>query len=42
MTSDRARHRDGTVVLWSEGDRVFALMGDLRDIAMMQIAESVR
>ena len=37
-----SRQREGTVVMWSEGDRVFAVVGDLRDLAMMQMAESVR
>ncbi|MBI1797305.1 MAG: hypothetical protein HY076_02050 [Candidatus Eisenbacteria bacterium] len=36
------RQRAGTVVLWTEGDRVFALDGTLSPPDMMQVAESVR
>jgi hypothetical protein len=36
------RRRGGTVVMWTEGDRVFALQGTLAPPDMMQVAESVR
>lgn len=36
------RRRAGTVVLWTESDRVFALEGTLSRPDMMQVAESVR
>jgi hypothetical protein len=36
------RRRAGTVVLWTEGDRVFALQGTLTPEDVMQVAESVR
>jgi len=36
------RRRAGSVVLWTEGDRVFALEGTLGGPDMMQVAESVR
>jgi len=36
------RGRDGTMVLWSEGDRVYALNGDLDQTDMLAMAESVR
>lgn len=36
------RRRAGTMVLWTEGDRVFALHGTLGPADMMQVAESVR
>jgi hypothetical protein len=35
------KQRDCAVVLWSENTRVFALVGDLNDVEMMQMAESV-
>lgn len=31
----------GTVVMWSRGERVYALMGNLDQVSMMQMAESV-
>jgi hypothetical protein len=40
--ADGTRGRAGTLVLWSEGDRVFAVMGDLDPMTTMQIAESVQ
>lgn len=40
--AEREGRRGGTVVLWSEGDRVFALEGTLGEPDMMQVAESVR
>ncbi len=36
------RRRDGTVILWTEGERVFALTGNLGNPDLMQIAESIR
>lgn len=36
------RRRGGSVVLWTEGDRVFALEGTLGREDLLQIAESVR
>lgn len=42
-TDSEGRRRDGdSVVLWTEGDRVFALKGTLGSDDLMQIAESVR
>ncbi len=38
----RGGDRNGTLILWSEQDRVFALAGNLDDVSMMQMAESVR
>ena len=32
----------GHVVMWTEGERVFALEGSLGDVEMLQVAESVR
>jgi len=34
--------RGGTLLLWSEGDMVYALTGDLDDVAVVQMAESAR
>ncbi len=34
--------RDGALVLWSGNDRVYALMGDLEGVELVQMAESVR
>lgn len=39
---DGDRHRDGTVVMWTEGDRVFAIAGDVNGPEVLQMAESVR
>ncbi len=39
---NRGKGRDGTIVLWTDGDRVFGLQTDLRAPIAMQIAESVR
>lgn len=36
------RRREGTMVLWTEGDRVLAMGGDLREFELMQMAESLR
>lgn len=44
-TGDRAvdgrRQRDGTLLLWTEGDRVFCIQGNLSGPDLMQMAESV-
>lgn len=40
--TDGRRHREGSLLLWTEGDRVMALAGDLRDVDLLQIAESLR
>jgi hypothetical protein len=40
--AEDGRRRGGTVVMWTEGDRVFALTGTIRDDDMLQVAESVR
>src|SRR5262249_39386854 len=40
--TEGAPHRAGTVVLWTEGDRVFALQGTLGPPDLLQVAESVR
>ena len=36
------RRPDGSIVMWTEGDRVFAVAGNLTDLEMMRIAEAVR
>jgi hypothetical protein len=36
------RRRSGSVVMWTEGDRVFALEGTMDESDLMQVAESVR
>lgn len=36
------RRREGTIVLWSEGDRVFATTGNLTNKDILQMAESVQ
>jgi hypothetical protein len=41
-TSGGEHRREGTFVLWSEGDRVYATMGNLSDRDMLQMAESVQ
>jgi hypothetical protein len=40
--TDGHRRREGSLLLWTEGDRVMALAGDLRDMDLVQIAESLR
>jgi len=40
--ADGDRRREGSVVLWSEGDRVFGVLGNLADKDLLQMAESVR
>lgn len=39
---DGKKGRDGTVVLWTEGDRVYALQGPVGSTTMMEVAESIR
>ena len=39
--SDGRRGRGGTVLVWTEGDRVFAIQGNLSPPDLMQMAESV-
>jgi hypothetical protein len=39
-TGDRTR--EGTIVLWSEGDRVYAALGNISDKDLLQLAESVQ
>ena len=39
---DGQRHRNGTVVLWSEGDQVFGMMGNMSSQEVMLMAESVQ
>jgi hypothetical protein len=44
-TGDRAgdgrRRREGVVLMWAEGDRIFCLQGNLSPEALLQIAESL-
>jgi len=39
---DPHRRRPGRMLLWSEGDMVFALGGNLDEMAMVEMAESLR
>lgn len=39
---DGHRRRDGTIVLWTDDDRVFGLLGNLAPEDMLQMAESVQ
>ena len=39
---DQGRQREGSVVMWTEGDRVFALEGNIGQSDIVQVAESVR
>jgi len=42
-TRDKGRtHGDGSIVMWTEGERVFAVAGNLRDFELLRMAESVR
>jgi len=42
-TGERGRtDRPGVIVMWSDGDRVYGLMGNLPSMEMMEIAESVQ
>jgi hypothetical protein len=40
--SKDGKRREGTMVLWSQNDRVFALSGNVDSIKMLEMAESVR
>lgn len=44
VSKSMPRHRGGSgrVLLWSDDERIFALTGNLRDYAMLQMAESIR
>lgn len=41
-SEDGNRRRDGTVVLWTEGDQVFGLMSNISPEDVLQMAESVQ
>ncbi|MEO5619019.1 MAG: hypothetical protein ABIS67_14720 [Candidatus Eisenbacteria bacterium] len=41
-SGDGSRRRDGTVVLWTEGDQVFGLMSNIAPEDVLQMAESVQ
>jgi hypothetical protein len=41
VTGAEGQRRAGTIVLWTESDRVYALQGTLGPEDMMQVAESV-
>jgi len=41
-SEDGHRRRDGTVVLWSEGDQVFGMMGNMSPQEVLMMAESVQ
>jgi len=41
-TAGSGRSREGTIVLWTEGDRVFGLTSPLGGPELIQVAESVR
>jgi len=36
------RHRDGALLLWSDGDMVYALGGDIQSVDLLQMANSVQ
>jgi len=36
------RQREGAIVMWTEGERVFAVAGNLHDLELLTMAESVR
>jgi hypothetical protein len=40
--ADGQRHREGSLVLWSDGDQMFALEGNLRGPELVLMAESVQ
>jgi len=42
MGAKGQRRREGSLLLWTEGDRVLALGGDLREMDLMQMAQSLR
>ena len=39
---DGDRRREGTILLWSEGDRVYGVRGNLADRDLLQMAESLQ
>jgi len=39
---DGDRRREGTILLWSEGDRVYGVRGNLGDRDLLQMAESLQ
>jgi len=39
--SDGKRHREGALLMWSEGGRVFCLEGNLSGPDLVQMAESI-
>jgi len=39
---ERRRHGEGTIVMWTEGERVFGLTSNLGGPELMQVAESVQ
>ena len=41
MVEGGRRLRPGSLILWTENDRVFAIQGDLMRQDLMQMAESV-
>ncbi len=40
-TGDGKRHREGTILMWTAGDRVFCLTGNLSGPDLVQMAESI-
>ena len=40
-SADGRRGRDGALLMWTEGDRVFCIQGNLSNPDIMQMAESV-
>jgi hypothetical protein len=42
IKSGEHRHRPGTLLMWSEGDMVYALQGNIDDLSLMQMANSMR
>ena len=42
QNADGQRERVGAVVMWTEGDQIYALGGDLARDELLQMAESVR
>jgi len=39
--ADGKHHREGTILMWSEGDRIFCLQGNFGSQELIQMAESV-
>ena len=42
LNAQHDRRREGTIVLWSEGDHVYAVQGNLADKDLLQMVESVQ